>query len=886
MTPSALQPPRLARWLAYWLAPREEREFLLGDLDETFASDAVPRYGLRRARLWYWRQALAAALAHGSRPVVVQQPSRKGDNAMQSLLQDMSYGLRMLRKSPGFTAVAVLTLALGIGVNAAMFSVVNGLMFAALPFPSHERLVQLWEANAPRNLTQVSVAYGNFVTWKERSRSFDDMVLYSTDAYNLAGDGDPQRLLGVTAGANLFTLLEREPALGRAFAAGDDAPGGDPIVVLSHGLWQRHYGSDLRVVGRTVRLNDKVHTIVGVMPEDFFFPRESVDVWIPGLPHDQRESRNARGFNATGRLKPGVSIQQASTELNGIARQLSEQFVETNKDWGVQVRAVRDELMPTETGLILTILYLAVVAVLLIACANVASLLLARAASRQREIAVRIALGGSRARVLRQLLTESIVLAALGGAAGVVVAHWGLRALQALAPPQVPLVQDIEVSSTILLYLAAVSLLTGIIFGLAPAVQATRPQVQSVLKEGGRGAGGGRHRLLKSLVVAEVALSLVLLVCGGLLVRSFVERISVDPGFDTRNLLTFRVSLTGPRYKEDTAALEFHRRVLDGLAAQPGVEHVGAVQTIPLGGSNSFIDVTIEGAPPRAPGDRNLVGYMVVTPDYFRAMRIPLRAGRFFTDQDTAGAPGVAIVNEEFVRMNWPTEPNPVGRQFRRGGPDSTAPWLMVAGVVANVQHRNLGTPPRPEMFLPMEQEVHRSVVFIARTASDAASLGPAVRSVVQAADRDIPIAQLRTMDDLIANRMAGQRATAEVMGGVAGLALILAAVGIYGMVAYTVSQRTHEIGVRMALGAHPANIFRMVLRQGLLLVSIGLLLGLGGAFGASRALGTLLFGITPNDPWTYAAVVLLLLGVAAAACLIPARRATRVNPVIALRYE
>jgi len=803
---------------------------------------------------------------------------------MGTFWQDVRYGIRMLAKSPGFTAVAALTLALGIGANAAIFSLVHGLLFTGLPYREPDRLIQIWDTKPERGWNHVSISYVNFRDWEARNRTFESMALYDGAAFNLTGTDEPVRLVGALATANLFSVLGRTPALGRAFLPEEDRPGASPVAVLSHGLWQRRFAADPRILGRTITLDGEARTVVGVMPDDFYFPSEGTELWVPQRLDPAKASRGSRSYAAIGRLKPGVTLEQARADMAGITAQLAEEYPDDNKGWGVALSTRYEEMFGEDVRVIMIMLLLSVAFVLLIACANVANLLLARAASREREMAVRMALGGGRIRLLRQLLTESVLLAALGGIGGVFVAYWGIRGLLLIAPPDVPHLSRIQLDPTVLAYTAVIALFTGVIFGLAPALHGTRLRLQEVLKEGRGSSGGARHRALKSLVVSEVALALVLLIGGGLMARSFVEQVKVKPGFRTDNLLTMRVSLPPLKYETPPRQASFFRDALGRIAALPGVRAAAAVQTLPLGGSNSWRGVDIEGRPVADPGDRISIGYLIVTPDYFRAMDTPLLHGRFFTAQDAENSPRVAIVNETAARQYWPQDRSPVGRRIRFSSEEE--PWMTVVGVVRDVRHQSLSRPPRAELYLPHEQEPTRAMTLVAWTASDPLGLAPAVREAVWAVDRDQPVYSVMSMQQVLDERVDGQKATAQVMGTLSLLALVLASVGIYGVVAYMVSERTHEIGIRMALGARQRDVFRLVLRQGMRLVGIGLVIGLAAAVGVMRLLASILFGVTPTDPLTYASVTVFLLGVAAAASYLPARRAMRVDPMIALRYE
>jgi len=805
---------------------------------------------------------------------------------MDAFFQDLRYGARMLIKNPNFTAVAVLTLALGIGANSAMFSVVNGLLLFALPFPESDRLIQIWASNQARGWNDASISYPNFLDWKKNNQTFEEMCLHFSTSLNMTGRGEPERIRGLRSSTNLFAVLQRSPAMGRIFMPEEDKPGADPVVIISHGLWQRRYGGDPGILGSTIPLDGLPHIIIGIMPADFWFNHPNTEVWLPHVLTAEGSPRGSRSYTALGRLKEGVELSQARADMDTIASQLEQEYPDENKGWGIALLSLRRQIADDEMVLMVTTIYLAALFVLLIACANVANLLLARAASREKEIALRMVMGGGRWRLLRQMLTESVLLATLAGISGLLVGYWFIKALLLIAPTDVPNLDKIRMDETVLIYTVITSLMTGFIFGLVPALQSVRPRIHAALKEGGRShSGGSRHRLLKSLVVVEVALALVLLVCGGLMVRSFMARALGDPGFDTGNLLTARISLPNSKYEKPPQREQFYREVVAGVQGLPGVKSAAAVQSLPLDGNNWWSGITIEGRPPAQPGDRISVGYMIITPDYFGTLGIPLLLGRFFTDQDGTAHP-VAIINETTARRHWPEEPNPVGRRLKFGSEDSESPWLPVVGVVGDVRHSDPGSRPRPEVYVPHSQESNSVMTIVARTATDPLDLAGPMRDAVWAVDVNQPVYRIRNMEQVVDERVKGPKAAAQVMGAVSILALVLAAVGIYGVVGYGVSQRTNEIGIRMALGARRGSIFRMILAQGMLLVGMGLIIGLVAAFFSMRVLDSVLHGITPSDPATYVTISFVLLMVALIASFLPARRATEVDPLIALRYE
>ena len=807
---------------------------------------------------------------------------------MRTLWTDVRYAARLLGKHPGFTAIAVTTLALGIGVNTAIFSIVKGLLYAEYPYPAQHELINLREENPPRGWRGVSVAFGNYVQWKEQSESFAGMAAHDGASFSLTGQGEPQRIFGRFGTANLFNLLGRQAALGQTFRLGDDEPGADKVVVLSHGLWQRHFGGAEDIIDRTISLNEEPYTVIGVMPSDFFFPEPDTELWVPfEITGELREARDGHSYAAIGRLAPGVTLDKANAEMQAVSQRLAQEYPDTNTGWTVRLTHLREALVGGDGYLILTMIYLAVGFVLMIACANVANLLLARAATREKEIAVRMALGARRSRLVRQLLTESSLLALIGGAAGTLVAYASFTYIVRLIPEGDSAQAFIKLDGAAFLYTFALALVTGLLFGVAPALHATRSHIHDSLKLGGRtAADSSRHRLLKSLVVAEVALAVVLLAGGGLMVRSYRHVIEADPGFETANLLTLRVTLPPARYSEEGQKAGFIDEAIQELQRIPGVRSAGAVQSLPLGGSNSWNSILIEGMPDPEPGEEISVGYLVTAGGYFRTLGTRIQQGRRFSSQDTGDSLPAIIVNQTFAQKYWTGENNYVGKRIKIGDADSDNPWRTVVGVVSDVQHQNVRRPPRPEVYLPNAQKGRQTMTLVARTEGDPLQHAPAARQAVWSVDAKVPVYRVNSVRGVIERRESGDRAAAEIMGGVALLALVLAAVGIYGVIAFTVSERTHEFGIRMALGADARAILRMVLRQGLMLVGFGLAVGMLGAFGAMQLLQSIIFGIAKADPVTYVGVPVLLLAVALLACYLTARRATRVDPMVALRYE
>ncbi len=819
----------------------------------------------------------------------------RGGGMFETFLQDVRYAARMLSKSPGFTAVAVLTLALGVGANTAIFSVVEAVLLRALPYRHAERIVVMWEHNRTENQPHNTVGPANFLDWRDQARSFDEMAVLSDRRANLTGEGAPEEVPAQSVSPNLFTLLGAEAAVGRTFRP-DDVKGEEParIAILSHGLWQRRFGRSPGAVGQSLRLNGNDYTIIGVMPEGFtWFIKENSttgkppQIWVPMVLPERLRDRNASGrwMQAVARLKPGVSPQQAQAEMDTIAARLEDQYPSFNKGWGAVVVPLRDQLAG-EIKPALLVLLGAVGFVLLIACVNVANLLLARAAGRYKEIAVRSAIGAGRRRIVRQLLTESLLLALLGGALGLLLSRWCVEALIALSPANLIGDGQVGVDLPVLAFTLGVSLLTGIVFGLVPALEASRVNLGESLKETSRGnAGSSRGRRLRdALVVAEVGLALVLLVGAGLMVRSFLRLQAVDPGFDASNLLTLRVLLPSAKYSDDAKVVAFFRQAAADFRTLPGVRAVSAVSALPFADPGASTDFTIEGRPVPAPGNAMYTDVRVVDEEYFRTMNIPLVAGRTFSAQEAMEDRKVAVINQAMVRAYFPGE-NPVGKRIAVEMWDEPHPTEII-GVVGDARYSQLEGELRPMVYFTPPQLVYPSMTLILRTAGDPESLAPAARSRILALDKDQPVADVRTMESWLAESVARTRFGTLLLAAFAGLALTLAAAGIYGVMSYSVAQRQSEIGVRMALGAKTRDVLRLVIGQGLALVLAGVALGLLGALALTRVIASLLYGVSATDPLTFGLIVLLLTLVSILACYIPARRATRVDPLIALRYE
>ena len=804
--------------------------------------------------------------------------------------QDLRYGARMLMKHPGFTVIAVLTLALGIGANTAIFSVVNAVLLEALPYRDADRLVMVWERSQRR--AQNVINLGNFSDWKAQATSFGDMAAFADSRANLTGDGEPLEVPAQVCTDNLFKVLGVQPVLGRAFTPDEGKEGRNNVALLSHGLWQRRFGGDPGVVGRKILLNNNENTVIGVLPPDFKWhiignstTNQPAELWTPLVITEQMKQRRGRFASAVARLKPGVSLTEARAEMDALQVRLIEQHKEFNTGWGITLTPVREqfagELRPA-----LRVLMGAVGFVLLIACANVANLLLARAAARQREIAVRAALGAGRIRIVRQLLTESVLLAGLGGAAGLFLAWWGTETLVRLSPPELSVLQGIKLSAPVLGFTFMVAALTGIVFGLVPALEASSIRLGEALKEAGRSLGGNARsrRLRGALVVAEVALALVLLAGAGLLVRSFLRLQAAGTGFNPKNVLTLRVALPGRRYNDNPKRINFFTEAVAKMRALPGVESAGAINFMPFAGPGAGTSFEISGKPPSLPGQRLVTGVCVSDQNFFHAMQIPLKRGRMFTEEEVREARRVVIVNEALARKYFPHE-EPLGQRMTIAMMNENVPNEII-GIVADVKHAKLDQEAEPMSYWPIAELPYSTMTFVLRTRGEPLALAAAARNVIQALDPQQPVADVRTLESMLGKSVARQRFNTLLLGVFAAVALLLAGVGIYGVMSYGVTQRTHEFGIRTALGATAADVSRLVLRQGMGLALLGVGLGLIAALALTRLLRTLVFGVGLGDPLTFVTVALLLGLVALLACWIPARRATKVDPMVALRDE
>jgi putative ABC transport system permease protein len=799
------------------------------------------------------------------------------------MLGELRHALRSLLASPGFTVVAIVALALGIGASTSIFSVVNAVLLKPLPFPDAERLVMVWEQTPRTGKPNVANPI-NFLEWRSRNRSFERISAFIQTPVNLAGDADPEQVLGLIVTEGFFEILGGRPALGRTFRPEEDTAGNTRVVVLSHELWQRRWGGDPGVVGKKITLNTNTVEIVGVMPPAFRFPNTRAELWVPYGMDRARMQRTGRFLSTVARLRPGVSLDSARADMELIGAQLRAERPEFNAKWGTTVVGLREQSVG-EIRTPLLVLFGAVGFVLLIACANVANLMLIRATRRQRELAVRTALGASRWRLARQLLVESVTLAAAGGALGAVAAVWATRALVAMIPDSMSVhnVTAVGVDRNVLLFAVLATFGTGILFGVTPAVKAGGVDLHDALKEGARGASAGGSRTRSLLVVVEVALSMILLVGAGLLIRSFTRLLEVNPGFEAGKVLTMRVS-TGGRFSNGQQTSAFLEQVLDRVRAIPEVKAAGSIHFLPLTGLLSATGFWRADRPRPSPGDEPVTQTFVIAQGYFAALGIPLLGGRAFDPRDRAGAPPVTIVNRELANRYFPGE-DPVGKRLhiQWGRPEEN---YEIVGVVGSIRHLGLEKSPEPALFLANLQEPNGFINLVIRTSGDPMRIAPAVKSEIRTIERDIPVSEVRTMEQYMARAVARPHFNVVLLGAFAGLALALASLGLFGVISYSVAQRTQEIGIRRALGAPDGRVIAMVVKQGMLLAFAGVAVGLAGALALTRFLETLLFEIKPTDAATFAAVAAVLTVVTLGACLVPALRAARVDPMTALRYE
>jgi predicted permease len=838
----------------------------------------------------------AARIEMGSGDAVKEEVRSVGwETIVETFWQDIRFALRMMRKNPGFTTIAILTLALGIGANTAIFSVVNTVMLQPMPYKQAERLITIWGENKARGYDFDLVSYPDYLDWKSQNRVFESMGASTDEMYTLTGAGEPDAVIGYAFSPDFFDVLGVPPLLGRTFAREEDEPGRDHVVVLNYRLWKTRFGGDAGVLGRTVELDGQSYTVIGVMPQTFQYP-ESVELWTPlTIDPGYAKDRGLRWLRVMARLKTGVTMEKARAEMKTIVARQRSEYPTTNNGYDVHIVTLR-ELTSGDVRPALLILLWSVGLVLLIACANVANLLLSRAVARQREIAVRVALGASRLRMIRQFLTESLLLSLVGGALGFLIAYRAAGALVAMFPTTVsnlsiPRVESIPIDRWVLGFALLASVLTGVVFGLVPALQASRLNPTESLKESGRiGAGGSQGRRFRNaLVVAEVALSLVLLTVAGLMIKSFLHLVRADLGFQPDHVLTMRVLLPRYKYKEDSQQLAFSNELIRRIQSLPEVKAAGTVTFLPLSGWWGTREVSVAGRPADPARKNPRPVWSSVSPDYFRAAKVPLVKGREFTDQDNSSNAKVAILSAGLARKLWP-DTDPVGKDVNIEGFKDPR---RVVGVVGDVYQLGIGvhqtgvdSAVTSEVYVPFEQEPTPLLCFAIRTAGDPLSIAKAVELQIWAIDKEQAVSFVETMEQLASETVVLERASAILLGFFAGLALLLASIGIYGVISYSASQRTHEIGIRIALGAGAADVLRLVVGEGLALTLAGVAIGIAGAFGLTRFLSSLLYGVRSSDPLTFIVVPIVLVGVALAACYIPARRAMGVDPMVALRYE
>jgi predicted permease len=816
---------------------------------------------------------------------------------MHTLWRDIRYGLHVLWKTPGFTAVAVITLGLGIGANSAIFSIVNSLLLHPLPYSDSERLAIIWTHSPGANVEQDWPSPGQYSAIKANTTVFEDIAIIRGDSVNAGGVGNPERVGLLQASSNLFSILGARPQIGRLFLAEEDTPKQTKTVVLSHAFWQREFGGDQHVLEKTLLLNGEQYAIVGVMPADFSLsyeviptvasiPQPDLYLALPMSAEDLR-SQGDENYNLLAKLKPSVSIGQAQNELDLTARRLAEQFPDhypASRRFSLSVKPLLEQVVGDIRRALLVLLG-AVGCVLLIACANVANLLLTRAAAREREIAIRTALGAARSRLVRQLLTESVLLSVIGGALGLFIAYWMLDALRWLSPSNIPRLPSIRMDSRVLIFTSAVAVLTGILFGMAPALRSIQLNLSETLKEGARNLASGRHlRLRSALVVTELALSLVLLISAGLLIRSFMSVERVNPGFEASNVLAMRMSVGGTSYRGDRRGI-FYQVLLDRVRGLPGVESAGVAAILPLSGSISWGGITIEGYQVASGQAQIQADQRTASPGYFETMKIPLIQGRLFNNYDTNDSQKVVIIDEHMARTYWPND-DPIGKRLKTGSVDSKDPWLTVVGVVGNVKQYDLESESRVALYLPSPQAPSGTMYLAVRTNVAPASVAPIIAGQVRAMDPNIPIFELKTMTERLSESLARRRFAMLALGLFAGFAVLLAVIGIYGVMSYSVAQRTSELGIRMALGAQPFDVLRLVLAHGFNLALMGIAAGVVLSFVVTRLLSSLLFGVKATDLPTFGVLSALLVLVALFASYLPARRATKVDPLVALRYE
>lgn len=823
-----------------------------------------------------------------------------GSRSLEILCQDLRFGARMLIKQPGFTVIAVLTLALGIGANSAIFSLVNAALLRPLPYADAENLVMVWGNFQRLNMTRLGVSAQEFADYKTQNTVFSEVAAYRTLTFNLINNNEPERIGGARVSSALFRLLGTQPLLGRALLEEEDQSGSNRVAVLSQRLWHRRFNSDPSIIGKQIALDGESYTVVGVMPQQFQFPlsepydAERAEIWIPAaFTQEELSDRGQYSFRMIARLKPNATLEQARAELGTIGQRFLQEYPRTylgpkGEDGGWQVTLTTLQEETVGNARLFLLMMLGVVGfVLLIACANIANLWLARASVRQREVAIRAALGAGRMRLVRQFLTESLLLSILGGGLGLLLAMWGVEFLIAAGPRGIPRLSEAGIDLRVLGFTLGISLLTGLLFGLVPTLQSTRVDLSEAIKENSKSAttSTGWQRLRSVLVVTEVALALVLLIGAGLLIKSFWRLLDVDPGFDRENVLTMRMQLPPSKYTGPTERLNFYAQLLERVKAVPGVEAASLTTALPLSGETFGGPFSIEGRPLDMTGKPPHTTVRSIAPDYFKVMGMTLTRGREFGSQDTDASVPVVIINETFARGFF-AQTDAIGQRIKLGAPGSPRPWMLIAGIVRDVKSGGLDRESTPEMYLPYSQNVSSAMTLVVRTLSNPSNSVAAVREQVQAIDKEQPVYNIRTLTQLFSEAIAQRRLHMILLGAFALIALLLATSGIFGLMTYTVTQRTQEIGIRMALGAQPGDILKLVFGHGMSLTIIGLGVGLAAALILTRLMKSLLFNVSATDPFTFSGVALLLALTALLACYIPARRAMKVDPLVALRYE
>lgn len=809
----------------------------------------------------------------------------RGGGIVEATLRDARFALRLMRRQPGFSLIALLTIALGIGATSTIFGVANGVLLKPLPYPDADRLAMVWMNNTRMALREDWHSLPNIQDYRDANQTFEAIAVFRNRSFSLTGAGDAQLVVGAAASANLFPVLGVQAHRGRVFTEGEDQPEQDGVVVLSHGLWTRAFGGEEGVIGQSVVLNGRSRKVIGIMPKGFGFPAPATEFWVPLAPNEQlRNGRNSLWLMSIGRLKPAATVAQAQSDLERINVDIIRRFPGQD-GYGIYTVGYHDQLVARTKPAIIALLG-AVGFLLLIACVNVANLLLSRASVREREVALRTAIGAGRLRLIRQLLTESALLAIVGGVLGVGLAWLGMRTLVAIAPPELPRLADIIVDVRVVGFTFGIALLTGLVFGLVPAIQISRTGLSQALKEGGRSASSGVGRVVRrALVVVQVALALVLLTGAGLMVQSFMRLQRVDIGFDPARVLTLEVTLAGQAYAQPAAVTGFFTRMVESVRAVPGVDGSAMISDLFLSTTPNSTNFNIEGRPVFTPAESVEVPVDSITPGYFATMGIAVKQGREFTASDSPDAQQVAIINETMARRFWPGE-SPLGRRFTYGTPDANTQWMTIVGVVGDTRRVGYDAPVRPETYLPLAQAPSRGMMLVVRSARDPIQLASSIRAAVASLDASQPVHHVATVEQLLGNLTAERRLNTLLFALFAIVAALLAAAGVYGVIAYSVEQRTRELGVRLALGAKPREVFALVLKEGLVLAAIGVTLGIVAAFGATQVMRSLLYDTSATDPATYAVMAASALAVALIACVVPALRATRVDPLTALRAD